>query len=191
MTDPAFLLALAAAILGAASIVLHVVAPKTKTTVDDQLRDDIDEVLAFIRGGAPTAVAPKPPIGPVAVLALVVLGVAASSQLACTAAQRTATGPALIDCTSSNGAAIGATATSMRGDCVVAGTTSWTCVETHAAAAAVAIGGCAFLEVLTGPGKTAGAAAASSAPDPAGRAAFERYRAAAGGATFRTAAGDR
>lgn len=126
---------------------------------------------------------------PLGALALM-LGLAAGSQLACTAAQRTATGPALIDCTAANGAAIGATAASMRSDCVVAGTTSWTCVETHAAAVAVAIGGCAFLEVLAAQPKTS-AAAASSTPDP-GRAAFERFRSErAGGATFRTAAGDR
>jgi hypothetical protein len=189
MTDPTFLLALAAAVLSAASIILHLVAPKTKTTVDDQLRDDIDEVLAFIRGRAPAAAPPKPPIGPVAVLALVVLSLA-GSQLACTAAQRAATGPALIDCTAANAPAIGATAASMRKDCAPAGTTSWACVEAHAGATLAAIGGCAFLEVLAGP--AASAVAASSAPDPAGRAAFERYRTGrAGGATFRTAAGDR
>jgi hypothetical protein len=50
MTDPAFLLALAGAILGAASVVLHVVAPRTKTTIDDTIRDDVDKLLAFMRG---------------------------------------------------------------------------------------------------------------------------------------------
>jgi len=53
MIDTRFLLALAGAVFGAASMVLHVVAPRTKTTIDDQLRDDLDEVLAFIRGQQP------------------------------------------------------------------------------------------------------------------------------------------
>jgi hypothetical protein len=55
MIDTGFLLALAGAVLGAASMVLHVVAPRTKNVIDDQLRDDIDEVLAFIRGQQPPA----------------------------------------------------------------------------------------------------------------------------------------
>lgn len=38
-----FWIALAAAILSAASIVLHVVAPKTKNTVDDRALDLIDK----------------------------------------------------------------------------------------------------------------------------------------------------
>jgi hypothetical protein len=50
MIDTSFLLALTGAVLGAASMVLHVVAPRTKTPIDDELRDDLDEVLAFIRG---------------------------------------------------------------------------------------------------------------------------------------------
>lgn len=78
MTDYAFWLALAGALLGGASLILHVVAPRTKNTIDDRLRDDIDEVLVFIRGQQPT---PKPPVGlvgPIAMLALVVLGLASS-----------------------------------------------------------------------------------------------------------------
>ena len=37
-----FVIALVAAVLGAASLVLHVVAPKTKTKVDDKLLDFVD-----------------------------------------------------------------------------------------------------------------------------------------------------
>lgn len=40
-----FYLALAAAVLSAASIVLHVVAPKTKSTLDDKIVSYIDEAL--------------------------------------------------------------------------------------------------------------------------------------------------
>ena len=38
-----FWIALAGAVLGAASLILHVVAPKTKTTADDKLRDLVDK----------------------------------------------------------------------------------------------------------------------------------------------------
>lgn len=44
-----FYLALAGAVLGAASLVLHVVAPRTKTKVDDKLRDLVDEAIAKLK----------------------------------------------------------------------------------------------------------------------------------------------
>ena len=53
MPDTAFILALVGAILGAASVVLHVVAPRTKNTIDDTIRDDVDKLLAFMRGSQP------------------------------------------------------------------------------------------------------------------------------------------
>lgn len=40
-----FAIALAAAVLGATSMILHVVAPKTKTTKDDKLVELIDALL--------------------------------------------------------------------------------------------------------------------------------------------------
>lgn len=48
--DWTFILAVAGVVLGGLSAVLHVIAPRTKNTVDDKIRDDIDEVLAFVRG---------------------------------------------------------------------------------------------------------------------------------------------
>jgi hypothetical protein len=39
-----FWIALAGAVLGAASLILHVVAKRTKTKKDDWLRDRVDEV---------------------------------------------------------------------------------------------------------------------------------------------------
>lgn len=45
-----FYLALGAAILSAASIVLHVVAPKTKNTVDDRIMALIDAAISKIKG---------------------------------------------------------------------------------------------------------------------------------------------
>lgn len=132
---------------------------------------------------------------PLTVLALVVLGLsAAGSMTACTAAQRTATLPAIVDCTSASSAAIGDTAASMRGSCATAGATDWKCVTAKAIAAGLQIGGCAFLDVLGTPTSTARLAPATgpTPPDREGRAAFESYRASqAGGAAFRTAAGER
>lgn len=117
----------------------------------------------------------------------------------CTAAQRTDTKHAAIDCTAANGAAIGSVASSMKapaaeGGCLTAAGTDWICVTSKAIKAGLAIGGCAFVAVLDAPTSTArlASAAGPAPPDRAGRAAFESYRASqAGGAAFRTAAGER
>lgn len=123
-----------------------------------------------------------------AAAAVLLVGLAAPSSSACTPAQRAATPTALIDCTSANGQAIGETASSMRGECATSGVTDWGCVTARAITAGLRIGGCAFLEILNARPV---ALMASAEPDP-GLAAFERYRSQhAGGATFRTAAGDR
>ena len=45
-----FYLALAGAILGAASILLHVIAPKTKNTVDDKVVALIDSAISKLSG---------------------------------------------------------------------------------------------------------------------------------------------
>lgn len=45
-----FYLALAAAVLSAASLVLHVVAPKTKNTLDDKIAGYIDEAIKKLKG---------------------------------------------------------------------------------------------------------------------------------------------
>ncbi len=215
-----FWLALAAAILGAASIVLHVVAPRTKTTLDDRLVAKLDELLAVLRPPAPAPTAPPAPpqpavsivkgTGPAALLALVALGLAAP-QLSCTASQRTAVadagkaaGHALIDCTAANGVAIGATLANMKapkadGGCLDPATpskpaaTDWICVRGKAVGDGLTIGGCAFLELVSAePAARVASATGEPPPERPGRAAFESYRASvAGGAAFRTAAGDR
>lgn len=43
-----FYLALGAAILSAASVILHVIAPKTKSTLDDKIVKYIDDALSKI-----------------------------------------------------------------------------------------------------------------------------------------------
>ncbi len=45
-----FVLALTAAILSAASILLHVIAPRTKTKVDDEIVVAIDKVKGLVDG---------------------------------------------------------------------------------------------------------------------------------------------
>jgi hypothetical protein len=139
-------------------------------------------------------------IGPAAVLALVVVGLTGLVLApSCTHEQRAAAPHALVDCIAANAKAIGATAASMRaptdeGGCVTAGVTNYGCVTAKAISAGLQIGGCAFVEVLDAPASTARLASATgpAPPERSGRAAFESYRASvAGGATFRTAAGDR
>lgn len=58
-------------ILGGVSIVLHAIAPRTKTTVDDQLAAGVDaahakldQVLDLLRGVVPASSAPSTPIAP-------------------------------------------------------------------------------------------------------------------------------
>lgn len=58
------IIALIAAVLSAASIALHIIAPRTKTTVDDGWRDGVDEALAFLRGATPPAPASPPKEAP-------------------------------------------------------------------------------------------------------------------------------
>jgi hypothetical protein len=104
--DTTFLIALGAAVLSAASMVLHVVAPRTKNTIDDEFAKDIDEVLAFVRGQIPAraAVAAPPdksPVAPVAMLLVMLLGVAAATTLpACATVRPVASSgvSAFLDC---------------------------------------------------------------------------------------------
>lgn len=150
-------------------------------------------------GTVPTGLESGAALKTAALLALVVLGLGAS-QIACTPAQRTTAGHAVVDCTAASAGAIGATLTAMRAappDGCAAGAgavTDWGCVRGKAIAAGLAIGGCAFLELVSaeiGPARVA-SATGEPPPERPGRAAFESYRASvAGGAAFRTAAGDR
>jgi hypothetical protein len=99
MTTWETILLYATAALSAASIILHVVAPRTKATWDDRLRDDLDQVLGFIRGQQAAKAAAPPTstasgiIGPIALLALLA-GSLLALQPACSAStkQRVANG---------------------------------------------------------------------------------------------------
>ncbi len=201
MPDTTFLVALAGAVLGALSLVLHVVAPRTKTTLDDTLRDDIDEVLAFIRGQQlikATTPAAKlvPPAA--AVLLLVVL---ASMATSCGAGQvATDTGQRVVDCAKQDAAqitAVGAKLAESVTAYLVAGTpVDWDAIEVQAEAVGLAIGGCALgpLVAARGPRSSSTVPARAAATPPANDAArawaaFARLKAHAGVATFQTSAG--
>lgn len=48
--DATFWLALAAAVLGAASTLLHFIAPRTKTTADDKVLEVVDKAKDYLGG---------------------------------------------------------------------------------------------------------------------------------------------
>lgn len=191
----ALIVAGAGMLIDAARAILHFTAPRTTSTWDDSAAaalDQLHEKLADIAERLP----PRPPSS-VAVLALVLLGFGAWGSLSCSAAQRTDLGNntkiALVDCTAASAATIAATASSMRSakpaGCFADGKTDWPCVRSKAINAGIAVGGCAFLEIVSA--ETAHGLMATAPPDDSGRAAFEDYRAAiAGGAKFRTATGE-
>lgn len=170
-------LLLATSVLTGASIVLHIVAPRTKATWDDKLRDDIDEVLAFARGstlpGKPSqpAVAPaRDPQAGVSFLGcmvalsiggLIALALAASG---CTAAQRTQVASeaktALINCTAQDlGAAphldlatlvaVVNLAAVERAKCSTTGSLDWQCVKKDLVSQGAVLGGCTLVAMIT------------------------------------------
>lgn len=95
-----------AAVLSAVSIALHIIAPRTRATWDDKLRDDVDEALSWIRGrppGPPTDTVPAKPdgvtSGTIGILAVLLLGAGLTLQPGCAARQRGAAGAeAYLDC---------------------------------------------------------------------------------------------
>lgn len=103
--DWTFWIAAAAAVLGGLSVVLHVVAPRTKNTVDDEIRDDIDEVLAWWRGRQ-AGVVPGPGVkssgtGAAPLLIVLLLGAAGAGALTSCATGRTSVAAgvvAALDC---------------------------------------------------------------------------------------------
>src|ERR1044071_9391189 len=186
MTDPTFLLALAAAILSGLSIVLHVVAPRTKNTIDDALRDDIDLALGFIRGQRELAkpAGPPPSSGAGAgllVLAVLVLG---GSQLSCATVKPLVTDAkaAVIDCVHADQGPIEALLGQLAWDGIEAaaklGAPDWDALIAAAEARGVVIGGCAFVAFThahprpsASSPRVAGSAVATPPPAPAPRRA--------------------
>lgn len=212
--DWALALGAIGAALGAISMFLHWLAPRTKTTIDDKFRDDVDEVLAFARnfpGVQPSQVstptftaAPardpqsgKTRIGTMALLALVALVVA------CTAAQFKSTATTaeheLVNCTAQQLGTTPAldTATLVavvnlvvveRAKCSPTGSLHWTCVEHDLEAEGKTLGGCAFVKLLAGspapPPASTPGVAARMADEDPGRSALERFRAKVAGSAM-------
>lgn len=191
--DPPFVIALVAALLGGASIVLHVIAPRTRNTVDDRLRDDIDRVLEFIRGTPSSVVRsspPPPPRGPqsgrIAVVVAFALAMTTSAGVialdACTHAQRAAAKTAVIDCVSADAAAIGAVVAELGTAATLAaldrGAIDWEAIESASWAQGKVVGGCALVSFVGALGKAPApqpeVASLLPPPDPAadGRAAL-------------------
>lgn len=206
----ALIVAAAGMLVDAARLILHFTAPRTKTLLDDQWAARLDrmhERITVIETQIPRP-SSSSSVGPAALLTLVVLGLAGVGDAACGGGGAGGaggelghkTGVALVDCTAASAAAIGSAVASMRADVSDGGcssksaegarSTDWKCVRGKAISAGLAIGGCAFLELVSSSSGTS-ARALVAAPDD-GRAAFEEYRAGvAGGARFLTAAGER
>lgn len=190
--DPAFWLALLAAVLGASSLVLHVVAPRTKTTIDDRLRDDIDEALAFVRGQPkPVVVVEKATL--TALLVLLVLGLAGSTQLSCAEVKPIAVKAetAVVDCVKADKVPIVALLAELAGDAVtaaLAGGVDWGALASKAWTQGKETGGCAFVALVSGQPKSSARTLAGGPPDPAD-VALEQLRLQWGGVQWRTEAG--
>jgi hypothetical protein len=200
MSLVALLVAGAGMLIDAVRAILHFTAPRTKTTIDDTWAarlDAVHERITVVEQRLPPVPGKGPTITTIALVLLVAL------LAGCGSTGRELghdTGVALVDCTSASSAAIGGVLASMRSDVAAGGcssksdagarSTDWRCVRGKAVSAGLAIGGCAFLELVSAQSDTP--ARALVAANDGGRAAFEDYRAAiAGGARFRTAAGDR
>lgn len=192
--DPAFWLALAAAVLSAFSIVLHVIAPRTKTTVDDRLRDDVDELLAFVNPPpTPPAVVVVDKSKLTALLVLLVLGLAGSTQLSCAEVKPVAVRAetAVIDCVKADKVPIVALLAELAGDAVtaaLAGGVDWSALASKAWTQGKETGGCAFVALVSGQPKSSARTLAGGPPDPAD-VALEQLRLQWGGVQWRTEAG--
>lgn len=196
MPDMTSTIAIVAAILGAASLILHVVAPRTKTTVDDRLRDDIDEVLAFVRSAPiPAPPTPKivPPTLPMFAVLLLGLGLAMQPSCATVKAAPEVAATAIVDCVKADQAPIITLVVQLAADALTyvlgGGVVDWGALESAAWAQGKVTGGCALAEFVHGlTSKAVASVAHVSQVDPA-RAALERLRARAGGVHWQTPGG--
>lgn len=166
MTDPTFLLALAVAILGAASLVLHVVAPRTKNLIDDRLRDDIDQVIAFIgRQAAPTPPSRQPPVWCSLVPWIAIAFGAGISQMSCATVQTVAS--ATVDCAKPELRPALEIAADVLAQAVLTGHVDWSALESRAISLGKELGGCVVLRVVGGLDRARTAALAPGpGPDP-------------------------
>lgn len=159
---------------------------------------------ALVQVEPPSSSATRAPIGTVAVLALVALGLSAAGSLtACSGAKSAASGAkaAVVDCVHADQGPIVRLLIELGGDAVAAalhGQVDWAVLEAEAETQGVVVGGCAFSQFVHGmaaaPRPPAPDTAVSAlwappaVPDPA-TAALERLRAASGGVRWSTPAG--
>lgn len=136
-----------------------------------------------------------------AAAALLVLGLFAGPQLACSSAKQLANDgkTAIVDCVKADAAPIEALLVELGADAITqvlhAGAVDWGALEREAEAQGVVVGGCAYSQFVHGrpssPPAPVGIAALSTpppAPDPA-VASLERLRSAFNGARWQTSAG--
>ncbi len=213
--DTTFLIALVAAVLAAASMVLHVVAPRTKNTIDDKLRDDIDEALVFIRGANPSpapdnvakavAGAITKAVSAGAILVIVLFLTACAGTGATIKADLKAFESKVVACAKADAGpiaeALGALTLQATVSYATTGAIDVHALEASALATAktqgVAVAGCSFgplvswIVKLFPPAADGGAQGLIAAPTPAAdaQAALARFKAATGVTTIQTANG--
>lgn len=197
-------LLLGTSILTAASVVLHVVAPRTKATWDDKLRDDVDWLLSVAKDVKP------PGSGAASMLVVLLLGALAAPALtACTAAQRAElkqdAKTAVINCTAQDlGSAphldlatlvaVVNLAALERAKCSTTGSLDWQCVKRDLISQGAVLGGCTLVAMVTAAASaftSPGDRLSATTPVLPGRVELEQFRAAvAPGVTYHTGAGD-
>lgn len=210
--DWTFWIALVSLLLGLASHVLHYIAPRTKTKVDDEWRDRVDLMLGWWQTAAPKP-APRDPQAGKSFLGGMI-GIALGSAIliaiiACTAAQRTQVVAEakrdLINCTAQDlGSAphldlatlvaVVNLAALERAKCSTTGSLDWQCVKRDLISQGAVLGGCTLVAMVTAAASAftaPGDRLSAATPVLPGRAELEQFRAAvAPGVTYHTGAGD-
>lgn len=167
------------ALVTCAQVVLAIVAPRTKTTADDRALTIVQRVLGWLKK-----------LNPLAVVAIMVLGIGLVSVIACSSTARPIENAIkdapVIDCTVLDGSKVDITKDAIA-HVIVSKPGDWMSAAEAAAAYGAAVGGCTLAKLvqtfLTRRGATDEQWSAHEA--------LEHFRASvAGGATFRTEVGD-
>lgn len=175
------------AVARAVLAVLQVIAPRTTTTRDDEVRDMLAEVLTHVK--------PSPRVPPssiAGVLGVFLVGAALALQPACATAERGAGAAkvAALKCGEPQLATAAALIARWAVQDALAGKVDWAAHETDALGFGLGIGTCAYAEVRRAwkARPVVQAIAVGPAPDD-GRAGLERLRAKLGGVPIQLADG--
>ena len=215
--DPTAVAAWIGAISGGVALILtiafqalKVIAPHTKTPIDDEIRDGIGEILDHLRGQSTTTVvvappAPAPPrdpqagrtsLGLLGIVSIgVLVGVAAEwmTLSGCATVDRAgdAAKVAVLDCAKPQLAPSAALIARWAIEDALAGKIDWAAHERDATGFGLGVGSCAYAEVLRAwKAKPTPQALATSAPPPdEGAAGLERLRERLGGGPIKLADG--